>query len=158
MLLHEAFKDIEKDQDDDQIDVDTLLMFGLLHCHDNRVPQNKAICFYELLQDGGFTKHEHISWRDKDLPPVFSKLCALVTTELFDFSSVKNKVSRSACQSLSDTFEVILEDFWLEAVFESQGKLHHEVWLEKVKSKAGNFIFDAALLRSMIFEQAGVEV
>ena len=90
------------------------------------------------------------------MKPTFAKLCALVTTDLFQFAAVKNELSRDHCQQLKDAVEIVLEDHYLEAVFQNLGKLNSQVWLEKTISDDANFIFDATKLRAMIFEQAGV--
>ena len=49
ILLSDAFKDPERNQTADQIDKDSLLIFGQLHCVDHSIPMDKAINLYELL-------------------------------------------------------------------------------------------------------------
>jgi len=52
-LLSDAFKNGKKGLSYDQIDVDYLILFGMLHCRDKTKPERKAVGFYEVLQDGG---------------------------------------------------------------------------------------------------------
>ena len=49
VLLSDAFKDKNKGHEAHQIDVEKLIIFGLLHCRDMSKPINKAKGFYELL-------------------------------------------------------------------------------------------------------------
>ena len=87
MLLSDAFKNPAKRHTADQIDKDSLLIFGQLHCVDHLVPRDKALNLYELLQEGGPSVHSSISAGDKDFPIVFKKICALVSTDLFKMAS-----------------------------------------------------------------------
>ena len=57
MLLSDAFKDPKKRQTVEQIDKNSLLIFGQLHCIDHLIPMDKAINLYELLQEGGVDRH-----------------------------------------------------------------------------------------------------
>lgn len=74
----------------DQIDVDILKTIGLFHCAGK--PRDKAIVFYGILQEGGVEKHTFISAQDKDLIPVFEKMCSLATWELFEIAKQVGEV------------------------------------------------------------------
>ena len=75
-------------------------MFGLLHCYDHpKKPNHKAEGWYEILNDD-LDKHTHISANDKDLKPAFKKMCALVTTELFDLAHLKIQYSNTEKKKL----------------------------------------------------------
>ena len=87
MLLSDIFKDPKRKQTAEQIDKDSLLIFGQLHCVDRIVPMEKTINLYELLQEGGLEAHDEIASGDKDFRPRFKKICALVGTDLFKMAS-----------------------------------------------------------------------
>ena len=57
MLISDAFKDQKKGHTAEQIDKDSLLIFGQLHCIDHLIPMDKAINLFELLQEGGVERH-----------------------------------------------------------------------------------------------------
>ena len=65
----------------DQIDIDLLKIFGLLHCRGTI--RRKAHFFYGLLQKGGEDKFQFISAGDKDFVPNFEKLCLIASWGLF---------------------------------------------------------------------------
>jgi len=56
VLLSAPFKDESKGQSDEQIDVDILKVWSLLHCAGK--PADKTRALYCILQEGGFEKHE----------------------------------------------------------------------------------------------------
>ena len=120
MLLSDAFKDQKRGQTSDQIDKDSLLIFGQFHCIDRLIPMDKAICFYELLQEGGLERHAVICASDKDFKPRFSKICALVTTDLFKFASpaIENLYVAEE-QALKNAVDDILngEDQFLDVMY-----------------------------------------
>lgn len=89
MLLSDAFKNPKKGHSDEQIDKDYLMLYGILHCADKKIPTEKAKGLYNVLQEGGMEVHNNISATDKDMEPTFAKICALVTIDIFNFSSVK---------------------------------------------------------------------
>ena len=133
------------------------MLFGLLHCVDNKKPLAKAHGLYDILQDGGMAVHANISAADKDMKPNFKKLCQFVTTHVIEFSSVaKNLYDQTELDKLEDAFEVVLEEDWLEDVYGLNGNLVNATWIEKVTSPKGRWIFDAAELRKKIFAKAGV--
>lgn len=154
-LLSDAFKNAKMGQKADQIDYETLMMFGLLHCQDRSHPMEKAKGFYELLQEGGFERHQTISASDKDLAPAFAKMCKLVTTDVFNFSTVKCKYDEDERISLEEASEPVLEDQLLDALYGFSSTLQNEVWLEKI-TKEGKWVFDATQLRAKLFESAQV--
>ena len=78
---------------------------GLFHCAGK--PRDKAIAFYNILQDGGLEKHKFISAQDKDLVPIFEKMCALASWELFEIAQQVGEVpeliySDEECKSLKE--------------------------------------------------------
>ena len=81
LLTSSAFKDEGKGQNPDQIDADFLRCFGLLNCVGK--PEDKAKWFYGVLQEGGLNAHQFISATDKDLNPIFDKICGFASFELF---------------------------------------------------------------------------
>lgn len=83
LLTSSFFKDESAGQSADQIDAQTLILFGILHCRDSKKNMEKARGLYEVLQDGGFERHTHISAGDKDFKPTFEKMCTLVTCDLW---------------------------------------------------------------------------
>ena len=87
ILQSNAFKVKSKNHKANQIDADSLIIFGLLHCRDSANPINKAMGFYEILQggDGAFDKHNYIAAQDRDYKPVFTKMCKFVTSDVFLF-------------------------------------------------------------------------
>jgi hypothetical protein len=91
ILLSSAFKNNDKGiTHEDHICADTLKLFGILHCQGN--PKDKAEEFYNLLQEGGKAQHPKISANDKDLKPVFQKMCDFVTRDIFvTFSRIAGK-------------------------------------------------------------------
>ena len=98
-----------------------------------------------------------MSASDKDLKPVFKKICQLATTELFDFSHVKN-ISYDAGErkKLESAIEAIREDKWLEDMYGAASTLQNAKWVEQV-TNAGKWIFDSAELRKRLFEESGVQ-
>ena len=75
LLVSDLFKDPKKNQTGDQIDADILRIAGVISCQDDL--EDKAKAFYGLVQEGGMERHEHLSANDKDLAPVFEKICEL---------------------------------------------------------------------------------
>ena len=63
----------------DGIDYESLVILGLLHCQDTKLPHEKADTLYELLQEGGVAKHEFIASHDKDWTVVCAKMFSMVT-------------------------------------------------------------------------------
>ena len=61
-------------------------MFALLHCAGK--PLDKAKTLYCLLQKGGFEKQKWIAAKDRDLLPVFNKMCSFVTHDIFELAVI----------------------------------------------------------------------
>lgn len=49
LLLSDAFKDPKKNQAGEQIDKNILMLYGILHCSDSKIPINKAKALYDIL-------------------------------------------------------------------------------------------------------------
>ena len=138
-LLSEQFKDPRQGETATQIDVLYLKMFSVLHCVTGKKGQiEKARVLYNLLQEGGFDVHKQISATDKDIIPVFKKLCQLATVEIFElsnaFGDVDTVYNEVECEDLvsDDNLEQLREDIWLEFIFGAQSRLENEIWLQKV--------------------------
>lgn len=114
------------------------------------------------MQEGGLEAHKMISAGDKDLAPVFQKLCELVTIDIFSLTEAHGKASviynEAECQKLvSDaTIEELREYVWLEEVFGAQSRLDNEDWLKKVADPKASWIFEPNKLREKIFEKASI--
>lgn len=162
MLMTDAFiyqKPGSKTVTRGQISVTTLIMFGLLHCADNKNnPVAKAEALYELLNEGGLAKFDQISAQDKDFKPNFERIAALVTSELFELAvSVPCQYDRDEVKCLENVFKDVAED-WLDEVFDNHGRLVNEVWIEKVTGVEGRWIFNATEFRARIFKTAEIPV
>lgn len=159
VLLSDAFKNPKNGQSDGQIDKDYLMLYGILHCADRKIPTEKAKGLYDVLQEGGMTVHENISATDKDMKPAFSKLCSFVTTDIFNFSNVKVSFDEGEIESLEEGFEDALDDEtigWLEVVYGVKSTLPNATWMEKV-TKEGKWVFDATAMRALVFKLAKVD-
>ena len=79
----------------------------------------KAKGLYEVLQEGGFERHTHISAGDKDFKPVFEKLCAFSTYDIFELTSpdVKNLYSDDDGKDIRDCIDDEAEEGFLEIVY-----------------------------------------
>ncbi len=156
-LLSSAFKNPKNGTEADQIDVDYLLLFGVLHCRDKAKCERKAIGFYDILQEGGMESHGHISAGDKDFEPVWRKLVEFCTTDLFDMAKeVKTKYSDAEAKQIEDVIEDMQEDF-LDLMYGNNSSLKNDAWLEKILSPDCIHVFDAAEIRRIAFEKAEVE-
>ena len=58
-----------------------MTLFALLNCPGKIA--DKAEHLYNELQEGGLAEHAEISATDKDVNPVFEKLCGLASFDLF---------------------------------------------------------------------------
>ena len=110
------------------------------------------------MQDGGLEAHKFISAQDKDLVPIFDKMCALACWELFEIAQQVGEVpeliySDEEVKVLKEQVEVVREDQYLEDVYGVLAKLDNEPWLEK-NSKAANWVFNTVQLRKRMFEAA----
>ncbi len=156
-MLSSAFKNPKNGTEADQIDVDYLLLFGVLHCRDKVKCERKAIGFYDILQEGGMESHAHISAGDKDFEPVWRKLVEFCTTDLFDMAKLKVKYSDDEAKQIEDVIEEMSEDF-LDAMYGNNSSLKNDAWMEKIMSPACIYMFDAAEIRRIAFEKSGVDV
>ena len=104
--------------------------------------------------------HKFISAQDKDLPPIFEKLCLLSTVHLFefarDFTGVDCPYSDDDLRKLKDAHEGVREDKFLDEVYGNQSKLDNDPWLKGVSTKS-SWVFDSKQLRQRVFEVAGVQ-
>lgn len=136
----------------------------MLHCASKK-PMEKATALYCILQEGGLEAHTQISAGDKDLIPVFAKVCSLVTKDLFQFANAhggaSNIYDETECNNMIDKtmLEELREDEWLEEVYGAQSRLDNEVWLNKVADKKGkaSWIFEPCKLRDKLMEKASVQ-
>ena len=148
-------KDDEGSLSEDQIDVKFLIAFGLLHCVGSA--RSKAEVLYNLLQEGGLEMHKWISATDKDIIPIFEKMCLLVTCHLFVLAEELTDMHNSYedhMEELAEAHEDVREDHFLEEVYGKMSRLENELWLEGVSEKS-KWVFDAPLLRLKVFEVAG---
>ena len=143
MLKHPFFKDSKENHTADQISVDYLKLFACFHC--SAKPRDKAVALYEILQDGGLEAHTFISAGDKDLEPIFLKLCAMASWEFFElayqYGGVDQIYTDDEITSLKEQVETIREDQYLEDVYGSISKLDNEPWLAK-NSKEAAWVFN----------------
>lgn len=154
VLLSAAFKSDESAPD--QIDITHLFCMGIIHC--GGTPREKAEVFYAVLQDGGLSAHTFISAADKDMAPVFEKICALSTVHLFDWCY---DITQYECpfadnyDALKSCHEDLREDVFLEAIYGSDNKLDNDVWLKNICEK-GKWVFNSKEVRKAVFKQAEV--
>ena len=80
-LLSSAFKNDAKGLAPDQICTVALVLFAVLHCQGKL--SDKCEHFFNEIQEGGTAAHKQVSAGDKDIAPVFEKLCGLASFELF---------------------------------------------------------------------------
>ena len=139
-------------------------MFAILHCvgKKKKVMMAKARALYCLLQEGGFEKHTEISAGDKDVIPVFEKICSLVTHDIFKLAHAAGVASDiytdDEVKSMlsKDNLEILREDQWLEQIYGAKSRLENDQWLEAITMKA-NWILKAEELRTKVLGQAGID-
>ena len=157
-LTSGVFKNEAKGHTPEQIDTDYLRIFGLLHCGGQ--PKDKAVALYAVLQEGGVDSHEFISAQDKDLNPVFDKICAMCCWEMFtsgaQIGGIESIYSDDDSNGLKEQVEALREDVFLEEVFGVQSRLDNAEWLDAVSKKA-NWVFNPVQLRKKLFELASLE-
>lgn len=160
VLMSSAFK--SDGTEAGQIHVDWLRAFALLHCAGK--PAEKSVALYDLLQEGGLSAHTQISAGDKDLIPIFKKICEFVTKDVFELTAsidggIESPYPTQTVSKLLDTetMEIVREEQWLEEVYGAQSRLDNEVWLEKV-TKTAKWIYIAKDLRKKLFEVANVSM
>jgi len=104
--------------------------------------------------------HKFISAQDKDLAPIFEKLCLLSTVHLIefarDFTGVDCPYSQQDLNRLKEAHEAVREDKFLDEVYGHQSKLDNDPWLKGVSTKS-SWIFDSKQLRQRVFEAAKIQ-
>ena len=160
VLMSPAFK--SEGTEAGQIHADFLKAFALLHCGGK--PKDKSVALYEILQEGGLTAHTQISAGDKDLIPIFQKICEFVTKDIFELTvAIDGGVDAPyPAQDVSkvldkENIEIVREEQWLEEVYGAQSRLDNEIWLEKV-TKSAKWIYIAKDMRKKLFETANVKM
>ena len=129
---------------------------AVIHC--GGTAKEKAEVLYGILQDGGLSAHTFITAGDKDMAPVFEKICLLSTVHLFNWAEDLNN---DECpfidnfDALKSCHEDLREDVFLEAIYGADNKLDNEVWLKNIVEKA-KWIFAAKEVRKQVFKQAEV--
>lgn len=153
-----SFKDETKGHSAVQIDCDFLKVFGLLHCGGQ--PKDKATHFFAILQEGGVTKHQFISATDKDLEPIWNKVCGFATTELFtaaaQIGGIDEIYTKAEKASLEEQVEAFREDVFLEEVYGVASRLETEEWCEVIATKC-NWCFNTVQIRKKMFELASID-
>jgi len=117
---------------------------------------DKAIAFYELLQEGGLAAHTMISAGDKDLVPIFKQMSDLLTVYAFQFAKlggVEEQYGENELSALAESHEIVREDQLLEDIYGSSSRLENQEWLNKV-SKDTVWVFSAKELRKRLFDAA----
>ena len=71
-----------------------------------------------------------MSANDKDLAPVFDKLCGLACFELFKCQGAVGQIyTDDECSSLQEQVETLREDQYLEDMYGTLGRLESEEWM-----------------------------
>ena len=157
-MLSDAFKNPKEGNGADEINADYLKVFAQLHAVDRATPMEKAKGFYEVLQEGGFDRHKHISAGDKDFEPCFKKIVQFATIDAFNNANFSSPYSESDVETLlNDDVIDELKEVWLEDVYDVKSTLENEAWLQAVTTK-GKWIFDACEIRKKLFDLAKVKV
>lgn len=133
-------------------------MFGILHCQGK--PADKAEQLYNVLQEGGKAEHAFISAGDKDMAPVFRKLCDFVSKDAFgEFPKIAAIPTAYSSDDIAkfddDMIERFREDVYLEDVFGANSRMQYEEWLQASTSK-GAWLLSASSLRKKVLEAAGL--
>lgn len=86
-------------------------------------------------------------------------MCALVTTEFFEFAEQQMTIKNPYVAEKTRLEEVnhdVREDVFLDAVFGKESRMTHDDWCASVVENA-TWIFDSDKLRKKIFETAGIK-
>jgi len=114
VLRHPVFK--KDGMKDNEVDKVYLSVYALLLTVGN--PQDKTLAFYNLIQEGGLANNEFVSAKDKDFAPIFEKMCALVTHELFELmeatSDFKTPYEEEDLKEIEAAHMFVREDVFLE--------------------------------------------
>ena len=113
-----------------------------------------------VLQDGGLERHEYITAGDKDLDPVWDKMCDFATIDVFAFSLREGMITEAVYTqdeeaSLKEQKDELKEN-WLEQIYGASSKQLSIVWIEKVAQNDASWAFSAAELRSRLFALAEI--
>ena len=126
--------------------MDILKCFGLFHNQGEE--QDKAKALYSILQEGGIEQQPMITANDKDFKPNFVRLASLCTRDIFKLAhelgdEVPDYYDDEECGNMvtADNMDVLIEDKFLETVFEANSRLNAEEWLKKVAEKEARWIF-----------------
>ena len=118
-----------------EIDVNSLILFGFLNCAGD--VQHKSHALYGILQEGGESQHTQISASDKDIIPTMTKLIKLCTSELaqlmFEVDHVAPSEVQGKAKEIDGTAESIIDDNYLDPIFDHNSKLTYEAWVEANK-------------------------
>ena len=157
LLLSSAFKNDSKGLSPDQICTQALVLFAILNCQGKTA--DKTEHFFNEIQEGGTAVHKQVSAGDKDMEPVFEKICGLASFELFQFpnSFADGLYSAEECDNIKDIVPTLLEDQFLEAVFGPASRLETEEWVKKMVKDA-KWVFDSDELRKRLIELAELDV
>jgi hypothetical protein len=152
VLQSDAFKDPKKNQTLTQIDMDYLILFGIIHCQGN--PTDKAEQWFDVLQEGGREAHEMITSNDKDFEPVFMKMCEFVTKDIFtDFARIhglERKYGRSDLDAINkNSIDILREDGYLDDVFGANSRLEYDAWIANTATNA-LYMFNGKELRNKV--------
>ena len=103
--------------------------------------------------------HKWISASDKDIEPIFEKMCLFVTVDLFRLADELAGISNIYTEEedkIRGAIEDVREDMFLEEVYGKNARLENAPWLKTVSTKS-KWIFDSRELRLKCFEAAGLE-
>lgn len=154
-LLSSAFKNESKGLAQDQICTMALTLFAILHCPGKIADRTEH--FFNEIQEGGTAVHSAVSAGDKDIVPVFDKLCGLASFELFTCQKVVDEIyTADECNQMKEDVEALREDKYLEDVFGANSRMESEDWVQ-AHVKAAKWIYDSAELRKRLFEISDLE-
>ena len=128
-----------------------------MHCCGNF--KQKARELFCVLQDGGFEKHPQITAGDKDLDPVFEKICTFATNDVFMFSQQAGMLSKAVYtqEEIGKLINCIdeLKESWIDPIYGDSNKLESNMWVQRVIRDA-NWIFSSAAVRTRLFQLAEI--
>ena len=127
-LLSTAFK--KDGTPPDQICCSSLRIYAMMNCQG--LVGDKAEALYEELQEGGSAAQQAISAGDKDLQPVFEKLCALASYEMFVCQDqVEAVYDEGELSAMAGEVEVLREDHYLEDIFGASARASYGEWMQR---------------------------
>ena len=142
-----------------EIDANKLILFGFLNCAGDF--KHKSVALYGILQEGGESQHTFLSASDKDIVPTITKLIKLCTSELAQLMFEVDRVAPSEVQGkvkeIDGTAESIIDENYLDPIFDHNSKLQYEEWVEESKKPQITKVFyEVNNLRNLIFTKAGI--